>query len=176
MSPFVGNATILAVFLELGFVTLWMAAGSAQQRRSHFWGRILLASLVVPALMAVLAGIDGLNMLSDEGAKAVLSLFVLLGVIGLILVPGVLYDRVSSPPGPSESDGGGGSGPEPPLPSPDAPRGGIPLPDAEQARARRRDHTGGQARTAPRRRRDRRRGGRRLDPASREGRPASREG
>lgn len=169
MSPFVGSATILAVFLELGFVTLWLAAGSAEQRRSHFWARMLLASLVVPALMAVLAGIDGLNGLSDEAAKAVLSLFVLLGVIGLMLVPGVLYVRASSPPGPPESDGGGGSGPEPPPPSPDAPRGGIPLPDAEQARARRRDHTGGQARTAPPRRVERRRARRRLDPASREG-------
>lgn len=174
MSPFVGNAAILSVFLELGFVTLWIAAGSAQQRRSHFWGRMVLASLAVPAFMAVLVEIAAQSVLPNGAARAVLSLFLFLGVIGLMLVPGVLYHGVGSPPGPSESDGGGGSGPEAPPPAPHPPRGGIPLPDAEQARARIRDHTatrfgGGQARTAPRRGPARRRVRRPLDPASRDG-------
>ena len=169
MSPFVGSAAILAIFLELGFVTLWIAAGSAQQRRSHFWVRMLLASLAVPALMAVLVEIAGLSMLPDGAARAVLAVFLFLGVIGLMLVPGVLYARVTPPPGRSDSDGGGGSGPDEPWPSPDAPRGGIPLPDAEQARARMRDHTGSQPRTPLRRRAGRRRARRPLDPASREG-------
>jgi hypothetical protein len=38
------------------------------------------------------------------------------------------------------SDGGGGSEPPPRPKRPDAPRGGIPLPDATQARVRLRGH------------------------------------
>lgn len=60
-----------------------------------------------------------------------------------VLLPrAVLYPPPGEPP-PDNSDGdsggGGGSGPGPPMPS-TSPHGGIPLPDAEPARVRRRDH------------------------------------
>ncbi len=131
----------IVVFLELGLVALWIAVGSGGQRRSHFWVRVLLASLGLPLLMAVLFSVAQLNVLSDGAAKALLSSLFFLGVVALMFVPCVLYRRSDSSPGPSESDGGGGPGPGQPRPSPDAPRGGIPLPDADPARVRTRDHT-----------------------------------
>jgi hypothetical protein len=54
----------------------------------------------------------------------------------------VLYPRLGDPPPPDGADSeGGGGGPrtDPPKPH-DAPRGGIPLADAEPARVRVRDH------------------------------------
>jgi hypothetical protein len=53
------------------------------------------------------------------------------------LLPWALGWFEDSPPD-DGSDGGGGSGPPAPR-SPEPPRGGLPLPDAEPARARRRD-------------------------------------
>ncbi len=133
---------MIVVVLELGLVALWIACGSGKQRRSHYWVRVALASLALPALMAVLVGAARLNVLSlsDEAAKAILPFLFFLGVVALMLVPGLLYRRSSSSPGPSDSDGGGGPGPGQPRPSPDVPRGGVPLPDADQASARARDH------------------------------------
>jgi hypothetical protein len=57
------------------------------------------------------------------------------------LPPNVLYP----PPAPPSSeddddDGGGGHGPDVPPLTPAGPRGGLPLPDAEPARVRIRDH------------------------------------
>jgi hypothetical protein len=135
------TAPTIAVFLELGFVGLWLAVGSVEQRQSHFWVRLLLAALAVPLLMGGLDVVARLNVLSDNAAKVLLPLPFSLGVVGLMFVPRLLYRRSGSPPGPSESDGGGGGrGPRPPSRSPDPPRGGIPLPDADQASARVRDH------------------------------------
>lgn len=57
----------------------------------------------------------------------------------LILTPALLLSDADSSSGPSDADGGGGSEPGPPS-RPSAPRGGIPLPDGEQARERVRDH------------------------------------
>jgi hypothetical protein len=130
------------VFLEPWLVALWIAVGSGRQRRSHFWVRGLLAALALPALMAALVGVAHQRVLPipDDGAgKELLTLLFLVGVIALMFVPGLLYGPSDASPGASESDdGGGGPGPEPP--SPDRPLGGIPLPDADQARARARDH------------------------------------
>ena len=54
-----------------------------------------------------------------------------------LLYPG----PASPPPEGTDDDGGGGRGPDPDPPRPpDAPRGGIPLPDADPAPVRRRDH------------------------------------
>jgi hypothetical protein len=136
-----GGAITISVFLEIGLVALWIAVGPGRQRRSHFWVRILLACLALPALLAVLIGIGRTNVLPDATAKPVLSFLFFAGVVALMFVPGLLYRRSGSPPGPSDSDGGGGWGPGRPRPSPQAPSGGIPLPDAEQARARARDHS-----------------------------------
>jgi hypothetical protein len=144
----------LVVFLEIGLVALWVAVGSGRQRRSHFWVRISAACLAVPALIAILIATARSKVLPNEAARALLPFLLLVGVIALMLVPGVLYRGSGSSPGPSDSDGGGGGGPgpgQPPRP-PDAPRGGIPLPDADQARVRARDHIGPRFRERARRR------------------------
>lgn len=65
-----------------------------------------------------------------------------LGCVFAVLFVPALFTRSSSPPGPSdsESDDGWGKGPRRPPSPPEPPRGGIPLPDAEPARVRLRDH------------------------------------
>ncbi|MGN6168666.1 MAG: hypothetical protein ACTHQQ_10925, partial [Solirubrobacteraceae bacterium] len=132
------------VVLEPFLLALWIAVGSGRQRRSHFWVRASLAALALPALMAALVGLARQRVLSlpdDETGKDLLTLLFFLGVVALMFVPGLLYHRSDPSPGSSGSDGGGGGGgPGPPHPSPDGPRGGVPLPDADQARARARDH------------------------------------
>jgi hypothetical protein len=130
------------VFLEPFLVALWIAVGSGRQRRSHFRVRALLAALALPALMAALVGVArqrALPLPDDDTGKGLLTVLFVLGVIALMFVPGLLYRRLDPSPGPTESDGGG-AGPGPPRRSPDGPRGGVPLPDADQARARVRDH------------------------------------
>jgi hypothetical protein len=66
-----------------------------------------------------------------------------LGLVGaaVLILPALREDPGLPPHHPDQgSDGGGGRGPgRPPLP-PEPPRGGIPLPDAEQSRIRLRDH------------------------------------
>jgi hypothetical protein len=79
-------------------------------------------------------------MLPDGAAKALLSSLFFVGVVALMFVPCLLYRRSDSSSDPSESDGGGGPGPSRPRSSPDPPRAGIPLPDADPACARARDH------------------------------------
>ncbi len=67
----------------------------------------------------------------------------LLGLIcaGILLLP-ALRDAPAPPPRSSEdgSDDGWGHGPPRPPVRPEAPNGGIPLPDAVPARVRLRDH------------------------------------
>ena len=64
------------------------------------------------------------------------------GVPLVVAIPAFLWaGRASRRPGPSGgSDDGWGNGPRGPDSAPDAPRGGIPLPDAKPARVRIRDH------------------------------------
>jgi hypothetical protein len=121
-------------------VAIWMAVGCGCQRRSHFWVRFSLAFLGLPSLLAIFVWVAWLNVVSDGAGKVFFPVLLLLGVVALMFVPGLLYRGTIAPPGSSESDGGGGSGPRPPGPSPSDPRGGIPLPDADQASARVRDH------------------------------------
>jgi hypothetical protein len=137
-----GGVITIVVFLELGLVALWIACGAGRQKRSHFWVRVVLASPALPALMVVLVGVARLLVLSlsDDAAKAILSFLFLVGVMALMLVPGLLYRGSGGSPGSSDSDGGGGPGPAQPRSSPDVPRGGVPLPDADPASARARDH------------------------------------
>ena len=135
-----GNAIMIGSFLELGLVALWIAVGSGQQRRSHFWLRFFAASLALPSFIAALVGMGPLLSLPDGLIKAVFPVLFILGILGLMLVPGLLYRRTDSSPG--ESDGGGGPGPSRPDPVPPRPRGGIPLPDADESSARARDHSG----------------------------------
>ncbi len=135
------TAIIIVVPLELGLLALWIAVGAGRQRRPHFWPRILLSALALPSLMAALVAVGRLDVLSDDTAKVVSSGLLFLGVVVLMFVPGLLYRRADSSSGPPGPDDGGGRGPGPPLPSPETPRGGVPLQDADQARARARDHS-----------------------------------
>jgi hypothetical protein len=136
-----GFVVLAMVFLEPFLLALWAAVGNGRPRRSHFWVRATLAALALPALLAAIFGLTRLHVASLEpAAKQLLTLLFLLGVVALMFIPGLLF-RLSDPsPGPDDSDGGGGSGPGRPRPSPERPVGGIPLPDADQARARVRDH------------------------------------
>jgi hypothetical protein len=81
-----------------------------------------------------------LRVVPDRVAATMLLTVVFLTIPGLILVPALLYRRPGSSPDSSDDEGGGGRGPGPEPPRPTAPRGGVPLPDAEQARLRLREH------------------------------------
>jgi hypothetical protein len=66
----------------------------------------------------------------------------LLGLVfaGALLLP-ALRDRPEARPGSDGgSDGGGGHGPSRPPAPPTGPGGGLPLPDADPAKVRLRDH------------------------------------
>jgi hypothetical protein len=65
----------------------------------------------------------------------------LLGLVcvAVLLIP-ALREGPDIPPGSDGSDGGWGGGRDGPSNPPSAPRGGIPLPDADQARVRLRDN------------------------------------
>jgi len=91
-----------------------------------------LASLI---LIAVLFG------LSDQVAQGWLLLSMIWVMCALVLTPAILFPESgpSSDPPPGGDGGGGDHRPEPPT-EPSAPRGGLPLPDAEQSRERVRDH------------------------------------
>jgi hypothetical protein len=139
--PVPANAvvSILGVF-ELGVVGLCLTGGSVGRRRGHFWVRVLLVALTIPTLMGALVSIGRLGVLPEKVAALVLALMFLLSVMALMFLPALLYRPGGSAPGPNDSDGGGGPEPGESPPAPRGGGGGIPLPDAEQAAARRRDH------------------------------------
>jgi hypothetical protein len=66
-----------------------------------------------------------------------------LACVAVLIIP-ALREGPSPPPHPSDpgSDDGWGHGPKLPPAPPDPPRGGIPLPSAEQSRVRLRDGHG----------------------------------
>jgi hypothetical protein len=143
VDPGTSFVIMAVVVLEPFLVALWIAVGSGRQRKSHFWVRFVLALLALPALMATLVGVARVSVPALEAAaNPLLTTLFGLGVSALMFVPGLLYRRSGPSPGPPESDGGGGMGPGPPRPAPYGPRGDVPLLDAEQARARARDHHG----------------------------------
>jgi hypothetical protein len=75
------------------------------------------------------------------GGVNVLGLVYLVIVLAVMFLPMVLGRRGPSSGGSdSDSDGGGGKGPWRPSGPPNTPGGGIPLEDAEPARARLRGH------------------------------------
>src|SRR5690349_980144 len=64
-----------------------------------------------------------------------------LGCVALLMIPALRDGQwPSSWRSDGESDEGWGHGPKPPPKPPAPPRGGIPLPDAVQAKVRLRDH------------------------------------
>jgi hypothetical protein len=82
----------------------------------------------------------------SQGGIDIAGLLYLCIVFSLLFIPAFFGGGPYSPPG-SEADGedsggggGGGGGPRRPLPRPSRPSGGLPLPDAEPARVRLRDH------------------------------------
>jgi hypothetical protein len=124
----------LLVFV-VSFAALGVAAGPPSQRRPHFWVRVSVAPLIAGCLVLLVMAVTPRG--SRPGAMQGLSL---LALPALMLAPALLYRR----PGPSSDSGeddGGGRGPDAPPSPPPGPRGGLPLPDAEPASVRRRDHT-----------------------------------
>jgi hypothetical protein len=96
---------------------------------------------VVPSLIAaILIGARELRLVPDGVAASLLLTLVFITLPALMLVPALLYRRPGGSPGASDDDGGGGPGRGPHPSPPPAPRGGVPLPDAEQARLRLREH------------------------------------
>ncbi|HET6864578.1 MAG TPA: hypothetical protein VFH80_01605, partial [Solirubrobacteraceae bacterium] len=110
--------------------------GPAAERRAHFWVVLPLVSLIAGGLVVLVLAVTPPG--SRQGAMEALGL-VALPV--LMLVPAALY-RGPGPSSDSGEDGGEGRGPDAPLPPPPPPppRGDIPLPDAEPANLRLRDH------------------------------------
>jgi hypothetical protein len=118
-----------------------------------FTGRLglLLALLFAPLLMVVVGVLVGL----PESIGRLLLLFSMIWVMcALVLTPAILFPPSGHSPGPPRGDGGGGGGDDPPEPptDPNAPSGGLPLPDAEQSRERVRDHDRPRRRGVPLRR------------------------
>lgn len=141
-----GRATSLIVWLAV-FALLFGAfvvfAGARGERKPHFWLRVASLPLVPALIAAILIAARELRMLPDTVAASLLLTVVFLTVPGLMLVPALLYRQPGSSADPSDDEGGGGRGPgfppAPPAP-PTSPRGGVPLPDAEPARTRLREH------------------------------------
>jgi hypothetical protein len=127
--------------------------------RIAFFGLLLVAPLLL--VLAAAAMPPGLPVRVEGTLLLVCGIWFFSAIL---LVPAVIFrDSGSSP---SDGDGGGGGGgppPRPPLP-PAPPRGGIPLPDAEQSSTRLRDH-GRPARRGLVRRRPAREPGRTPAPA-----------
>jgi len=106
----------------------------------------------VPTRVAVLIGILVLPVLSlASGSITFVPLFAL---PAMFIVSGMLFGGGDSPPDRPDVDdgGGGGGGPRRPDPPPSPPSAAPPLPDADQARARARDHTRGRLAPSPARR------------------------
>jgi len=125
----------------LMFVWFGVLACSAlgRRRRSQFYGRLSCAIVV---MSAVALGLAVAITVSAVPQRAVGLLWVALLLAALVVAPAFCYHTSAPSQGSSEGDGGGGpgSGPPPPPPPSGPPGGGASLPDADQARTRRRDH------------------------------------
>lgn len=133
----------LAVFALL-FGAFVVFAGSPHERKRHFWLRVAALPCVPALIAAILVAVRELRMVPDSVAATLLLALVFLTIPGLMLVPALLYRKPGQSPGASDDEGGGGPDDRRPPPGPPArptpPRGGVPLPDAEQARMRIREH------------------------------------
>lgn len=97
----------------------------------------------VQTRVAVLTGLLLLPVLSlASGSTTFVPLFAL---PAMFIVSGMLFGGSDSPPDRPDADegGGGGGGPRRPDGPSDRPSAGPPLPDADQAQVRARDHTRG---------------------------------
>lgn len=138
-----GRATSFVIWLAafaLLFGAFVVFAGSPRDRKPHFWLRVAALPAVPLLIAAILLAVRELRMVPDRVAGTMLLTLAFFTIPGLILVPALLYRRPGSSPDSSDDEGGGGSGPGPGPPPPAPPRGGVPLPDAQQSRLRLRDH------------------------------------
>jgi hypothetical protein len=135
----------------LMFIWFGVLACSAQgsRRRSRFYIRLSGASLVMLGLALGLAFAMNFSALPQRAFGIA---WVALLLAALAVAPVFCYHTFAGFQSSSEGDGGGGPGSGPPPPPPGPPRGGAPLPDADQARARRRDHNRPSLRGVSRRR------------------------
>ncbi|MGO9971682.1 MAG: hypothetical protein ACLP01_02390 [Solirubrobacteraceae bacterium] len=140
------NLVVWLVVTGLAFVGFGVLAASSEgmEMRSHFWVRVLFGHVAVLSLALFIVGALVLGVLPGRMVGAA---WIVLAVMSLALGPTVCYRRAGSSSGSSDTDGGGDSGPDQPHSPPTAPSGGIPLPDADQAMARVRDHNRPQLRT-----------------------------
>jgi hypothetical protein len=122
---------------ELSYIGIGLIAGPAmgRQKRSHFGARVSLTTigLLIALLLAVTQ--NGLPQ------SVAIRIWIAFTVLALVTAPFVWYRSPGRFPGSSDSDGPEGPGPDEHPPQPPAPRGDVPLPDADQALARVRDHT-----------------------------------
>jgi hypothetical protein len=137
------------IFLQCGALAC-SALGS--RRRSRFHIRLGCANLVMLALAFGLGLAINFSAMPQRafGVAWVTLLLAALAVAPVFCYHAFAFSRDSLD---EEGGAGGGGGFGPPPPPPPPPRGGTPLPDAEQARARKRDHNRPRLRaTGPRRR------------------------
>jgi hypothetical protein len=140
-----GRATSLIVWLAafaLLFGAFVVFAGSPRDRKPHFWLRVAVLPLVPGLIAAIVLALAEFGVLPESAAATLLLTLVFLTIPGLMLVPALLYRKPGPSPDSSDGEGGGGPGHPPPGPParPTPPRGGVPLPDAEPARIRIREH------------------------------------
>ena len=116
---------------------------SPVELRSHFKLRLLVVAIVLPLPPLLLLAVVELHLISRNLGSTIDQWipFVDLG-FGLLLAPAVLFRSVAKPPPPSDEDDDDGGWTDPPPSPPPRPRGGLPLPDADQSRIRVRDHAG----------------------------------
>ena len=106
----------------------------------RFAGRVIVLLTVVLGPLATLIVVAVLFGLSDQVAQGWLLLSMIWVMCSLVLTPAILFPASGQAPGPPDGDGGGGDHPPEPPTEPRAPRGGLPLPEAEQSGERIRDH------------------------------------
>jgi len=124
-------------WLCLIVVLIVTAYACSEERRSHFAARLVALLLTPPALVGILVAGYESGVIAGGTGLVLLVAVLFLVLPGVMLAPAVLFKDARSS---SDGDGGRGSGPDDPQPEPEPPRGGVPLPDAEQAAARARDH------------------------------------
>jgi hypothetical protein len=145
MGIWIGVA-LLNRFLSFGprlIEQLKITEASPVELRSRFKLRLLVMAVVLPLPPLLLLAAVEFHLISRDlgGTIDQCIPFVDLG-FGLLLAPAVLFRSVAKPPPPSDEDDDEGGWTDPPRGPPPRPRGGLPLPDAEQSRIRVRDHAG----------------------------------
>ena len=110
-------------------------------RESKLAVRLTVLLLVLFGPMIAVIGLFTLVPSIGDAIAKLLGLFSGVWLMSaLLLSPAILFPPSGQPPAPPGGGGGGGEDPPEPPTEPSAPRGGLPLPDAEQSLERIRDH------------------------------------